>query len=266
LVFPTENVHISSSSLPVESHVIDIHCHILPQVDDGSKSWDMSLEMCRMAADDGIEHIVATPHANERYEYNRQHLASNLEYLRVLVGPIPRLSLGCDFHLSYDNLQEVLVSPERFTIEDTHYLLVELSNYSIPTQIDDYFTKMADVGLIPVITHPERNPILQQTQQRILQWVDQGCVVQVTASAVTGGWGQKVARAAEWLLERDAVHVLASDAHDTKHRIPALAAAAEKVGKICGHQVAHALVDDNPRAVISDKPLPFHPDPVIKGK
>ena len=71
-----------------EINVIDIHCHILPKVDDGSKSWDMSLEMCRMAAEDGIEHIVATPHANERYEYNRQHLASNLEYLRVLAGQL----------------------------------------------------------------------------------------------------------------------------------------------------------------------------------
>ena len=97
--------------------MIDIHCHILPQVDDGSKSWDMSLEMCRMATDDGIEHIVATPHANERFQYNRQHLASNLEYLRVLAGRTPQLTLGCDFHLSYDNLREVLVSPERFTIE-----------------------------------------------------------------------------------------------------------------------------------------------------
>ena len=64
--------------------MIDIHCHILPKVDDGPKSWDTSLEMCRMAAEDGIEHIVATPHANERFQYNRQHLASNLEYLRVL--------------------------------------------------------------------------------------------------------------------------------------------------------------------------------------
>ena len=250
----------------METLVIDIHCHILPQVDDGSKSWDMSLEMCRMAAKDGIEHIVATPHANERYDYNRQHLASSLEYLRVLAGQTPRLSLGCDFHLSYDNLQEVLVSPERFTIEDTHYLLVELSNYSIPTQINDYFTKMADAGITPVITHPERNPILQETQQRVLEWVDQGCVVQVTASALTGGWGSKVARAAEWLLERDAVHVLASDAHDIKHRIPALSAAREKVAKLCGHEVARALVDDNPRAVISDKPLPFYPDPVMKEK
>ena len=117
-----------------------------------------------------------------------------------------------------------------------------------------------------MITHPERNPILQETQQRVLEWVDQGCVVQVTASAVTGGWGSKVARAAEWLLERDAGHVLASDAHDVKHRVPALSAARERVAKLCGHEVAHALVDDNPRAVISDKPLPFYPDPGDEGE
>ena len=88
--------------------MIDIHCHILPKVDDGPTSWDTSLEMCRMAAADGIEHIVATPHANERFHYNRHDLASNLEYLKGLVGPTPRLSLGCDFHLSYDNLQVVI--------------------------------------------------------------------------------------------------------------------------------------------------------------
>lgn len=217
-----------------------------------------------MALDDGIEHIVATPHANDRFQYNRQHLASNLEYLKILVGKAPRLSLGCDFHLSYDNMQEVLIAPERYTIEDSHYLLVELSNYSIPSQLNECFTRMADVGIRPVITHPERNPILQQTQGRVLEWVDQGCVVQVTASAVTGAWGQKAVRAAEWLLERDAVHVLATDAHDTKHRKPSLSAAREKVAKLCGDEVARALVDDNPRAIISDKPLPYFPNPVMK--
>jgi protein-tyrosine phosphatase len=225
----------------------------------------MSLEMCRMALNDGIEHIVATPHANERYPYNRPHLASHLDYLRVLVGPSPRLSLGCDFHLSYDNLQELLISPERYTIEDSHYLLVELSNYSIPSQVNDCFTRMADLGITPVITHPERNPILQDTQQRVLQWVDQGCAIQVTASALTGGWGQKPARIAEWLLERDAVHVLATDAHDTKRRAPALSAARERVAKLRGADVARALVDDNPRAIVSGQPLPYFPDPVMKA-
>ena len=161
-------------------------------------------------------------------------------------------------------MQEVLISPERFTIEGSHYLLVELSNYSIPSQIGECFTRMAEVGITPLITHPERNPILQESQERVLQWVDQGCAVQVTASAVTGAWGPKVVRAAEWLLERDAVHVLATDAHDTKHRTPALSAAREKVAKVYGDDVAKALVDDNPRAVINDKPLPYFPNPVMK--
>ena len=78
--------------------------------------------------------------------------------------------------------------------------------------------------------------------------------------------GTQSVRAAEWLLERDAVHVLASDAHDTKHRIPSLSAAREKVAKGYGEDVAKALVDDNPRAVISDKPLPYFPNPVMKGR
>jgi protein-tyrosine phosphatase len=90
--------------------------------------------------------------------------------------------------------------------------------------------------------------------------------VQVTASAVTGMWGQKVLRAAEWLLERDAVHVLATDAHDTKHRIPVLSAARDKVAKLRGDEVARALVDDNPRAIISDQRLPYFPNPVMKMK
>ena len=77
--------------------MIDIHCHILPNVDDGPKSWDISQEMCRMAAEDGIEHIVATPHANERYKYDRQLLASELEYLKSLVGPAPKPEPGLRF-------------------------------------------------------------------------------------------------------------------------------------------------------------------------
>jgi protein-tyrosine phosphatase len=245
--------------------VIDIHCHILAEVDDGPKSWDISEEMCRMAAADGVEHIVATPHANERYAYDREYLAGVLDYLRQRVGNTPRLSLGCDFHLSYENLQDALVHPERYTIEGTHYLLVELSNYSVPVQIDEYFTRLGDKGITPVITHPERNPILQRSPQRVLQWVELGCVVQVTASALTGSWGQSVWRTAEWLLKRDAVHVLASDAHDTKHRRPILSEARALAEDICGADVAKALVDDNPRAVVSGQPLPYFPDPVMKS-
>ncbi len=245
--------------------MIDIHSHILPEVDDGAKSWDIAQEMCRMAAADGIEHMVATPHANERYAYDREHLSQALGRLRALVGKSPKLTLGCDFHLSYENLRDALLHPERYMIENSHYLLVELSNYSIPAQIEESFTQLGDKGITPVITHPERNPILQQTPQRVLKWVEMGCVVQVTASALTGAWGELVWRTAEWLLQREAVHVLATDAHDTKHRIPVLSAGRKEAELICGPEVARALVEDNPRAIVSGQPLPYSPRPVMRS-
>jgi protein-tyrosine phosphatase len=245
--------------------MIDIHCHILAEVDDGPKSWDISEEMCRLAAADGIEHIVATPHANHRYTYDREYSRQIVSYLQQRVGDTPRLSLGCDFHLSYENLQDAMVRPECYVIEGSQYLLVELSNYSIPAQIAESFQKLMGIGVTPVITHPERNPILQRTPQQILQWVELGCAIQVTASALTGAWGEMAWKTALWLLKREAVHVLASDAHDTKRRPPVLSEARAVVAEGYGDDVARALVDENPRAVISGQPLPYFPQPMTKG-
>lgn len=245
--------------------MIDIHCHILPEVDDGPKNWETAQAMCRMAAADGIEHTVVTPHANSRYHYDREYLNGLVNHLRGLIGNTLKISLGCDFHLSYENLQDVLIHPERYLIEGSQYLLVELSNYSVPLQINECFTQLADKGIVPVLTHPERNPILQQTPQRVLQWAEQGCVVQVTASALTSGWGERVTRAANWLMERDAVHILASDAHDTEHRRPILSRAREAVADQYGDDLADALVDANPRAVVNGQPLPYFPDPLMKS-
>jgi protein-tyrosine phosphatase len=243
--------------------VVDIHSHILPEVDDGSKSWETSVAMCRMAAADGITHQVATPHANDRYHYDRPYLQGLVAHLQQLVGNALTLSLGCDFHLSYDNLQDVLANPARYAIEGSHYMLVELSNYSIPLQITDCFTKLGDCGITAVITHPERNQILRENLQRVVEWAEQGCVIQVTGSALTGFWGERVRRAAQWLLEHDSVHVLATDAHDTAKRVPVLSTAREAVAEICGEEVAEALVEANPAAIIRSQPLPYFPRPVI---
>lgn len=243
--------------------MIDIHCHLLPEVDDGPKTWEASVEMCRIAAYDGITHIVATPHANDRYPYDRVFLANLLDHLRTLVGDSPQLTLGCDFHLSYDNLQSALDRPHTYTIGETHYLLVELSNYSVPAQISDCFIKLADRGITPILTHPERNPILQQAPQRVLEWAEQGCLMQVTASALAGTWGDRTQRIARRLLERGAVHVLASDAHDTKRRAPSLSAGRAAAAEIVGLEIAKALVEDNPGAIVAGEVLPYLPKPVL---
>jgi protein-tyrosine phosphatase len=245
--------------------VIDIHSHILPQVDDGPKSWEVSVAMCRMAAADGTTHLVATPHSNDRFQYDHEYLSGCIRRLHEMVGDTPGLSLGCDLHLSYDNLKRVLAQPDLYTVSGGSYLLVELSDFSIPAQIADCFLRLGDRGVTPVITHPERNAILRQTPQRVIEFVELGCAVQITANSLTGFWGQRAARVAAWLLEHEAVHIIASDAHDTKHRPPVLSAGRDAAAVICGAEIANVLVEGNPRAVLNAEPLPYSPKPALKG-
>src|SRR5262245_46715485 len=141
--------------------MVDIHCHVLPHVDDGSRSWEVSVRMCQIARSDGIEHIVATPHANGNYMYDRSKLSATLDELSRRVGATPQLSLGCDFCLSYENLIDALEHPARYTIAGTNYLLVELSDFSVPPSVSQSLQRLVIAGIIPIITHPERNPVLQ---------------------------------------------------------------------------------------------------------
>lgn len=241
--------------------MVDIHSHILPEVDDGAKSWEMAVHMCQMAASDGIDVMVATPHANDEFSYDRAWLTSILGELQQRVGPSPRLMLGCDFHFSFDNLEALAKDPHRFTIGPTSYLLIELSDYAIPPGIGERIQGLLDRGLHPVLTHPERNPLLQHAPQRVVRWAEMGCIVQVTASSLTGRWGERALKMSHALLERQAVHVIATDAHNVDGRPPILSAARRAVAKQCGEDVANALVDANPRAIINGQPLPYFPAP-----
>ena len=102
---------------------------------------------------------------------------------------------------------------------------------------------------------------MQQAPQRVLEWAEQGCVVQLTASALAGNFGERTQRMARWLLERGAVHVLASDAHDTKRRVPNLSIGRSAAQEIAGPEIAKALVEDNPGAIVAGEPLPYLPQP-----
>lgn len=245
--------------------MVDIHCHILPAVDDGADSWETAVEMCRMATRDGIRHSVATPHANDQYAFDRQQLSATLERLQQEVGAAPQLSLGCDFHFSYDNVKAALARPADYAIACSGYLLIEFSDYALPPFLADALARLEGAGLQTIVTHPERNLLLQREPEQVLKLAQRGCVIQVTASALTGRFGEKAQRVARWLLERDAVHVLASDAHDLRHRPPLLSAGLEAAAQICGADVARALVDDNPQAIVSNQPLPYFPEPMLKS-
>ena len=241
--------------------MVDIHCHILPGVDDGARSWEVSLAMCEVAARDGIRHIVATPHANSEFRYDRAALSELVQELRSRCGDELTFSLGCDFHLSFENFEDVQRVPERYCIEGTRYLLVEFSDFSIAPNTTQVLMQLLQMGITPILTHPERNPILQKELHRVLEWADRGCVVQVTANALTDRWGDRAKKAAEFLFEHEAVHVLASDAHSVRNRPPVLSEARAYVTKHHSAELAEVLVQANPAAIVAGQPLPYFPSP-----
>ncbi len=242
--------------------MVDIHCHILPETDDGADSWETAVEMCCVALRDGIEHIVATPHANSEFSYDREHHEATLARLREATGGKPALSLGCDFHLSFENLQDALAHPEPYCIANTRYLLVELSDFMMPRYVGETFARLLDAGLTPILTHPERNLMLQHDPASVVAWADAGCIIQVTASSLAGLWGKQAANITHWLLQRSAVHVLATDAHNLQRRPPVLSQARELIAQRYGGELADVLVDHNPRAIVSGAPLPYFPRPL----
>ena len=180
--------------------MVDIHCHILPGVDDGSRSWEMTREMCRVAADDGIRHIVATPHCNNEYPYDRSQYEALKEKLEQASQGRIEFSVGCDFHLSYENITDAIENPKRYSINDTQYLLIEFSDYGIPPNVAELLFQFTSRGMVPIVTHPERNPLLVRRPEKILELVDAGALVQVTANSITGFWGEKARSVSEWLL------------------------------------------------------------------
>jgi protein-tyrosine phosphatase len=236
--------------------MVDIHCHILPGIDDGPKSWEVTAQMCRMAALDGITHIVATPHANDEFAYDRDRHTEMLGQLHDAGEGKLTFSLGCDFHFSYDNILDALEHPRRYTIGDSQYLLVEFSDFGIPPSVKQNLLSISSCGMVPIITHPERNRPLLNNPEMVLDFVAQRCLVQVTASALTGYWGSRSKNMAEWLLKRQAVHVIASDAHDALHRKPILSEARKIVTRLAGTEVAEALFVQTPSAIVEGKDLP----------
>lgn len=231
--------------------MVDIHSHILPGLDDGAKSLEESLSMVRMAAESGTTDIVASPHANQRYRYEPAAVAAKIAELQQACGDIIKIHRGCDFHLSFENIEDALRDPRKYSINGGSYLLVEFSDMAIPPNTSRLFDQMLSTGLIPIITHPERNPILQANIPMVAGWVRQECLVQVTAGSFLGFFGKAARKSAEELMAKGLVHVVASDAHNTSSRTPDLSQSYQQVAKHYSVKHAEALFKFFPRAILS---------------
>lgn len=245
--------------------MIDIHHHLLWGLDDGASSREISLAMARMAAADGITHVVCSPHANSRYAYQPQVISEKIADLQSLLDReriALKLGHGCDFHLSYDNIQEAKADPGRFSINGLGYLLVEIPDYGVPPGLTETFYELQLTGLTPILTHPERNPTLQSDQPRLIDWLRGGVLVQVTAGSVLGRMGKHAEKMAHMLLANRWVHFLATDAHNATSRPPAMREAFDLVAKRYDPEYAHLLCVSNPLAAFLGKPLPPQMEPL----
>ncbi len=246
--------------------MIDIHHHLLPGLDDGARDLDTALAMVEAALADGITHVVCTPHASHQFRFdpavNAERFAMLQDRVRTRFDDALTLGLGCDFHLMYENIEDAQRYPDKYTINGHRYLLVEFPDSAIAPTMSRTFYELALAGMMPIITHPERNPILARQPERMAEWLRGGALIQVTASSLSGRFGPLAERTSHWLLERNWVHFLATDAHNTTSRPPHLRAAHDLVAERYGEETAERLCLRNPRAAFFGEPWPAQPEPV----
>lgn len=239
--------------------MIDIHHHLLFALDDGAPNLETSVAMAEAAAADGITHIVCTPHANARFLFEPAVNQERLEAIRARVDGKVMLGLGCDFRLSYDNVEDALKNRTKYTINQKQYLLVEFDDMLIPQNMTDVFYELSVADQRPIITHPERNATIQRHPERMKEWLREGALVQVTASSLTGRFGRTAQSLAQQFLDKNWVHFLATDAHNTESRPPKMSEAYNLVAKRYGQETAERLCVTNPRAAFFGEELGQQP-------
>ncbi len=236
--------------------MVDIHHHLLWAVDDGAKDFETSLAMAKAAAADGVTHIVCTPHANANYPYDRAANEKKVAQLQARLDADKialRIGLGCDFHISYDNVLDARENPAKFTVNGLGYLMVEIPDYGVPPGMTETFYELQLAGMTPILTHPERNPTLQSDYGRLGEWMRGGVLVQVTGDSVTGKMGKSAEKMAHRLLADRWVHFIATDAHNMASRPPRLSEARRLVARKYGEQYADDITTRHPLAAFDGR-------------
>ena len=277
--------------------MIDLHVHILSGLDDGAKTLEESIQMCWISYRDGVRTIVATPHTlNGLYLNGRETILAKVKELNEALMKFgirnaefgikePNAALhtpqsemffnsafrtphsalkilpGADIRLSEMTLP-YLDQGKMMTIRDgKKYLFLEFPFQGIPYQTEEVIFQIMTRGIIPIITHPERNLEIEQRPQRYYEMIRMGCLGQVTAMSLTGEFGSRVRQIAERLLKNKLIHFIASDAHSTDGRPPILSEGVRAAEKIVGKEEAQKMVTKYPQAILEGR-KPDVPEPI----
>lgn len=235
---------------------IDIHCHILPGMDDGSDSMETSLRMLRMADEDGISKIILTPH-NKPWYRNTNHAGMEAK-VGQLQERLCREGLGIKLYTGGElyyrsGLTEEIDQGMAETLSGSKYVLVEFDPLADYDYIRNGIYSLLMGGYYPIAAHVERYKNVCCKTDRIIDLIEMGCLMQVNAGSIMGQYGFAVKGLTRKMLKRGMIHFVATDAHDTERRLPCLSGCAEYIGKKYGESSRKRLFYDHPMCVLQDE-------------
>lgn len=235
---------------------VDIHCHLVPSIDDGAKTWDESLEMARMAVADGIQTIVVTPHQLGNYSHNtgqsiRERTAELQQFLNENQVPLQVLP-GADVRIEPEMIRLLRTGDVLSLADRRRHVLLELP-HEMYIPLEGLLDQLATLGMVGILSHPERNQGILKQPTVVEGLVERGCMMQVTAGSLLGGMGAICQQVSEWMLQRNLVHFLATDAHGPKARRPLLRRAFERAAELTDITTARAICCENPAAVAAGR-------------
>ena len=245
--------------------MVDLHCHILPDIDDGPKTLAESLNMCLIAEGDGISTIVATPHLRPG-QYETRGVDQKVRMLQEVLdtrGIKVKILQGADITVTPE-LFRYLQTDISLTVNSTgKYFLAELPYDAVPLQWESYLLSFKGKGYSPILTHPERISWFLRNPDALCSFVMAGGLVQITAMSVTGEAGANVKEYCHSLITRNLAHVIATDAHSSLNRPPLLSDAFRVASELIGEPAARRLVNSNPKTIIDGGDIQA-PEPVMQ--
>ncbi|MBP2097205.1 tyrosine-protein phosphatase [Enterococcus rivorum] len=225
--------------------MIDLHCHILPKIDDGAQSLADSILMAESAVQQGISHILCTPHHNNgRYSNPAKKVISKVSELQqeLDLRDIPlTLFEGQEVRIGGSLVDEIIKKEILFADLSNKYILIELPTREIPSYADKLLFELLTKGHTPIIVHPERNYQLMETPNDLIPFLEMGVLTQVTAASYLGGFGKKIGKIAKQMVENNMAHIIASDAHNTGKRGFFMKEAYEQIAKDLGSEKVIAM-------------------------
>lgn len=237
-------------------NLFDIHCHIIPQVDDGAKSMDMALKMLEMEYEDGVRSIILTPHfRREMFETPQEKIEQQFMLLKERAyekfGKNLKLYLGCEFHANM-SMVETLLNRERPTMAGSDYVLTEFSYQVEFPFVKERIYELVSHGFIPIIAHVERYPRIRKDFSQLEELKETGAYLQVNAESIIGQEGFGVKRFCRKLMKEDMLDFVGTDCHRTDKRIPNLGSCAEYMEKKMGQEYTKRILVRNPQEMIEN--------------